>query len=121
MLVSANYFDILGVKAAIGRTFLPDEDRKDGGNTVTVLSHSAWLKLFGADPAAIGKTVEFNSVPYTVVGVAPPDFKGTVTVANTDLAWIPISMHAQALPGPLESLFDYRRMRMISVFGRLKP
>lgn len=121
MLVSANYFDVLGVKPAIGRTFFPDEDQKDGGNNVTVLSHSAWMTLFGGDPSAVGKTVEFNSVPYTVIGVAPPDFKGTVTVANDNLAWIPISMHAQVLPGPLEPLFNYRRMRMINVFGRLKP
>jgi putative ABC transport system permease protein len=121
ILVSANYFDVLGVKAALGRTFLPDEDRKDGGNTVTVLSHAAWMKLLGGDPAAIGKTVEFDSIPYTVIGVAPVGFKGTVTVANDDVAWIPISMHAEALPGPLEELFHNRRMRMIDVFGRLKP
>jgi len=121
MLVSANYFDLLGVKPLLGRTFLPDEDRSDGGNTVAVLSYDMWVKLFGADPAAIGKTVELSSVPYTIVGVAPPNFKGTQTVANPNLAWIPISMHARALPGPLEQVFNERRMRMISVFGRLKP
>jgi len=121
MLVSANYFDVLGVKPVMGRTFLPDEDRKDGGNAVTILSYSLWGQWFGADPAAIGRTVEFNSIPYTVVGVAPPNFKGTFTVGSPDLAWIPISMHAQALPGPLEQVINARRMRMISVFGRLKP
>jgi len=121
MLVSANYFDLLGVKPLLGRTFLPDEDRSDGGNTVAVLSYDMWVQLFGADPAAIGKTVELNSIPYTIVGVAPPNFKGTQTVGNPNLAWIPISMHAQALPGPLEQVFNERRMRMISVFGRLKP
>ncbi|HEY2017760.1 MAG TPA: ABC transporter permease, partial [Bryobacteraceae bacterium] len=121
MLTSANYFDVLGVKPLLGRTFLPDEDRSDGGNTVAVLSYEMWQHLFGADPSAIGKTVEMSGVPYTVIGVAPPHFKGTLTVASPDLAWIPISMHAQALPGPLEQLFNERRMRMISVFGRLKP
>lgn len=65
--------------------------------------------------------MEFDSIPYTVIGVAPAGFKGTVTVSNDDIAWIPISMHAQALPGPLEQLFHNRRMRMIEVFGRLKP
>jgi len=121
MLVSANYFDVLGVKPVMGRTFLADEDRSDGGNTVAVLSYDMWVQLFGAAPAAIGKTVEFNSVPYTIVGVAPPNFKGTQTVASPNLAWIPISMHAQALPGPLEQVINERRMRMINVFGRLKP
>jgi predicted permease len=121
MLVSANYFDVLGIKPALGRTFFADEDRSEGGNTVTVLSHSLWVQLFGADPAVIGKTVEFNSIPYTVIGVMPADFKGTQTLLNPDLAWIPISMHGQALPGLLEALFNERRMRMINVFGRLKP
>jgi predicted permease len=121
MLVSANYFDVLGVKPAIGRSFFPDEDRADGGNTVTVLSHAMWMRLFGGDPAAVGHTVEMNGVPYTIIGVAPPNFKGTVTVGTADLAWIPISMHQQALPGQLDALMNERRMRMINVFGRLKP
>jgi predicted permease len=121
MLVSANYFDVLGVKPALGRTFFPDEDRTEGGNTVTVLSYSLWAQLFGSDPAAIGKTVEFSGIPYTVIGVMPPEFKGTQTLVNPELAWMPMSMHAQALNGPLEALFNERRMRMISVFGRLKP
>ena len=120
-LVSANYFDLLGVKAALGRTFLPDEDRKDGGNAVTVLSHSLWVRVFGGDPGVLGRTVQFNLVPYTIIGVAPPGFKGTFTVANPEVAWIPISMHAQVLSGPLEALFNERRLRMINIFGRLKP
>jgi predicted permease len=120
-LVTANYFDVLGVKPVIGRTFFPDEDRSDGGNTVVVLSHAMWTRLFGADPSAIGKTVEMNGVPYTVIGVAPANFKGTFTVANPDVAWIPMSMHSQALAGPLDALVNERRMRMINVFGRLKP
>src|SRR5438270_1823386 len=57
MLASANYFDVLGVKPVAGRTFLPDEDRSDGGNTGVVLSYDMWTHLFGADPSAIGKTV----------------------------------------------------------------
>ena len=121
VLVSANYFAVLGVKPALGRTFFPDEDRSEGGNTVTVLSYSLWVQLFGADPGAIGKTLELNSIPYTVIGVMPPEFKGTQTLVNPELAWIPMSMHAQALPGQLEALFNERRMRMFNVFGRLKP
>jgi putative ABC transport system permease protein len=121
MLASANYFDVLGVKAAAGRTFLPDEDRKDGANTVTVFSHSLAVELFGSAAAAIAQTVEFNSVVYTVIGVTPPGFKGTFTVGGPESAWIPMSMHAQVLPGPLEQLFNERRMRMINVFGRLNP
>ena len=121
LLVSANYFDVLGVKPALGRTFFPDEDRSDGGNTVTVLSYAMWMRQFGGAQSAIGQTVEMNGVPYTVIGVAPADFKGTVTVGNPNLAWIPMSMHQQALAGQLDALMNERRMRMINVFGRLKP
>jgi hypothetical protein len=65
MLVSANYFDVLGVKPVMGRTFFPDEDRRDGGNTVTILSYSLWGQLFGADPTAIGrKTRQLFTVRY---------------------------------------------------------
>ncbi|HLK46837.1 MAG TPA: ABC transporter permease [Bryobacteraceae bacterium] len=121
MLVSANYFDVLGVKAAIGRTFSAEEDRQEGGSPVAVLTWPMWQRLFGGDAGAVGKTVEFNGLAYTVVGVMPPAFKGTLTVLAPDLAFIPMSMHAQVLPGALEALFNERRMRMISVFGRLKP
>lgn len=121
MLVSANYFDVLGVKPAIGRVFSPEEDRQEGGNAVTVLSWPLWQRLFGGDASAIGKTVEFNALPYTVIGVTPPEFKGTQTVITPDLAFLPVSMHAQALPGPVDQLFNERRFRLMNVFGRLKP
>ncbi|HLG97493.1 MAG TPA: ABC transporter permease [Bryobacteraceae bacterium] len=120
-LATANYFDVLGVKPALGRTFLADEDKKPGGNTVVVLSHSLWTHEFGADPSILGKTVTLNLTPYTVIGVAPPNFKGTITFGNPNLVWIPISMHAQVFPAQVEALFDSRRFRIVSVFGRLKP
>ena len=121
MLVSANYFDTLGVKAALGRTFSPGEDKQEGGNPLTVLSWAMWQKEFAGDPGVLGKTVEFNSVPYTVIGVTPPGFKGTLTVINPEIAFLPMSMHAQALPSAFEQLFNERRMRLINVLGRLKP
>ena len=120
IMASANYFDLLGAKAAIGRTFAPDEDRQEGANTVVVLSDAMRQRLFGPDPSVLGKTVEFNAVPYVVIGVMPPGFKGTQTVFPAELAWAPMSMHAQLLPAQLEALYNERRMRMINVFGRLK-
>ena len=68
--VSSHYFDIFGVKAALGRTFAPDEDQmgKDG---VAVISHALWLSQFGADPGVIGRTVTLNGLPHTIVGVLP--------------------------------------------------
>lgn len=120
-LVSANYFDVLGVPAALGRTFRPDEDRQPGANAVAVISHSLWTRLFGADRNVLGRTLNLNSTPYTIVGVTPPGFKGTQTVGTSEVAWVPVSMHAQVLSGQFESFFNERRARLMFVFGRLKP
>ncbi len=120
-LVSANFFDVLGVKPALGRLFFADEDQKPGANAVVVLSYSLWAGQFGADPAVIGRSIMLNSVAYTVIGVTPPDFKGTVTISKPEMVFIPISMHAQALSGIWEAYFNQRRMRLLNMFGRLKP
>ncbi|HMD48836.1 MAG TPA: ABC transporter permease [Bryobacteraceae bacterium] len=120
-LVSANYFDVLGVKPALGRAFSPGEDQKPGGNPVAVLSHSLWTREFGADRGILGQTISLNLTPYTVIGVAPPDFRGTFTVGNPNVVWIPISMHSQVFDAQTDRLFDLRRFRAASVFGRLKP
>jgi predicted permease len=121
MLVSANYFDVLGVKAMMGRTFFPNEDRNPGENAVAVLSYAMWTRQFGSDPSILGRSISLNSTSYKIIGVAAPDFKGTFTIRDPSVVWIPISMHAQVLPGPQEAVFNNRRMRMLYVFGRLKP
>src|SRR5215510_10291896 len=69
-LVSENYFDALGIKPALGRTFLPEEDRTPGAHPVVVLSHSFWRSRFNGDPALVGQTIVLNSRRFTVVGVA---------------------------------------------------
>ena len=121
MLATANYFDVLGVKAFQGRTFLPDEDQKPGANTVAVISHSLWTRQFGADPAAIGRTLTLNGIGFTVVGVTPPNFKGTFSLAGPDRVWVPMSMWEQLTSGQLRQLGSNRRFRWISAVGRLKP
>jgi predicted permease len=118
-LVTANYFDVLGVKPFLGRAFFPEEDQK--ATPVAVLSYSLWQNQFGGDPNIINQTAELNSTAYTIVGVAPIGFKGTVSLVNSDVFWIPISMHPQALSGLVESLFENRRFRVMNIFGRLKP
>lgn len=120
-LVSANYFDALGIKAARGRTFFRDEDRMEGGNPVAVLSHAMWIDRFGGDPAIIGESINLNQTPFTVVGVTPDSFKGLVMVGNPEIVWLPMSMHAQALSGTIEVNFENRRLRVFSIFGRLAP
>lgn len=119
-LVSANYFDLLGVRPAVGRFFLPEEDKKPGGNNVVVLSYAMWSNKFGSDASLIGKTIILNATPYTVIGVAPRGFKGTFTFSSAELVWIPVSMYAQALSGFLKDNFNDRRMLGTVLFGRLR-
>src|SRR5215469_3369422 len=76
-LVSGNYFDVLGVKPILGRSFLPEEDQTADSHPVAVISYNCWQHRFGADPAIVGKSVEFNSHPFTIIGVAPKGFIGT--------------------------------------------
>ncbi|MBV9613701.1 MAG: ABC transporter permease, partial [Acidobacteriaceae bacterium] len=120
-LVSANYFDVLGLRAETGRFFRPDEDRTDGGNTVAVLSDTLAQRLFGAPAAAVGRTLNLNAVSYEVIGVAPPSFKGTLTIGPRDVVWLPLSMHSQVFAGVIERFFNDRRFRVLSAFGRLEP
>ena len=120
-LVSANYFDVLGVKAFRGRTFFPDEDEKPGANAVLVMSYSLWTQKFGANPNLIGQTITLNATPYTVIGVAPPNFKGTISLAGPDLVWLPVSMRDSVLSGQFKAFENNRRFRWLSLIGRLKP
>jgi putative ABC transport system permease protein len=119
MLVTANYFEVLGVKMAAGRAFLAEEDATPGANPVVVLSHALWTRRFGADPSLVNKTIKLNGLPYTVVGVAPRMFRGTFALGGPDV-WIPSMMYKQVVVGPLQKFFDERRPLIFLVFGRLK-
>lgn len=121
-MVSANYFDVLGLQPAAGRFFLPDEDTKLSGNNVAVISYSFWANKLGSDPNEIGKTLTLNAMPYTVIGVAPKGFKGTFTFGSAEQIWVPTSMHPQILTGFAEEFFNDRRfLNTIGGVGRLKP
>jgi putative ABC transport system permease protein len=119
-LVSASYFDLLGLRPVAGRFFLPDEDTKPGGNNVAVLSYSLWSNKFGTNPNVIGQTITLNATPYTVIGVAPHGFKGTFTFLNAEEIWIPVSMYPQVLAGFFKDNFNTRRFLATTVYGRLK-
>jgi predicted permease len=120
-LVSGNFFDVLGVKPYRGRTFIADGDKKLGANAEVVLSYSLWARRFGSDDRRIGQTISLNGTPYTVVGVAPPSFKGIVSLGRPDVLWIPISMRDYVLTGQLKDWENNRRFRWLSIVGRLKP
>src|SRR5215813_10887989 len=119
-LATANYFDVLGVKPALGRFFDPDEDTKPGGNPLVILSYSLWARRFGSDPKVLGSTMTLNQDSYTVIGVAPAGFKGTFSLANPDLLWTPISMRTRLATGILKEYAETRRLRWLTLIGRLK-
>jgi predicted permease len=117
LLVTANYFSLLGGEAALGRIFVPEEDEAHGAQPVMVLSHGFWEEHFLSDRSIVGKSVKLNGSFMTVVGVASADFVGTEP--QTPDFWVPMMMQAQLMPGD-ERLSD-RRSFWLDVVARLKP
>ena len=121
-LVSGNYFDVLGVKAELGRTFLPDEDKTPGASPVAVISHNLWQRRFNSDANVVGKSLVLNGVQFTIVGVAPRDFVGAEEAFPRQV-WIPLMMQASVRPGPAavtNASFTNRSLRSLDVMARLK-
>ena len=100
MIVSGNFFEVLGTRPAQGRFFLPEEDRTPGAQPVVVLSYGLWQQRFGADPGFVGKTITLNGHPFSVVGVAPEGFRGTRAGLMPDL-WVPLMMQERLHPGKI--------------------
>ena len=116
-IVSGEYFTMLGVTAARGRLFGPDDDRSDAP-PVAVLSHSFWTRRFGASSDAIGRTIAVNDATFTVVGVVSADFTGLMSPLRGDF-WLPLSADALLRPA-LEPAARMDSLTMHLV-GRLKP
>jgi predicted permease len=123
LFVSGNYFDVLGVRAALGRTFRPDEVRIPGGLPVAVIGFGFWARHFGFDPHVVGKAVRVNDRELTIVGVAPPEFKGTINGLNFEI-YIPLAANP-LLGGEVgddrSRLAGNRTNRWLDVMGRLAP
>ena len=115
--VSGNYFDVLGVKAAQGRTFLPEEDQTKLSHPVVVLSHDSWRRRFSADPSLVGKDVLINNHQFRVIGIAPEGFKGTEFVYSPEI-FVTASMMEWAEPGA--TWIDDRSTKNFFGVGRLK-
>jgi predicted permease len=118
LFVSANYFDVLGIRPLLGRGFLPAEDSVPRGAPVTVLSYGLWQRQFGGDPGIVGKEVLVNNQPFTVVGVAPRSFGGTWVGLNFDL-YVPVMMQPALSPGA--GLIERRGTYWLQGYARLKP
>ena len=117
-LVSGSYFPTLNLQAAHGRLLTPSDDAQVGAGFVAVLSYEFWQDKFGGNPGVVGSTVNVNGSSFTVIGIAPQGFRGTV-MGDQPALFIPISMR-----GVVErrfTAFENRRSYWMYVFGRLKP
>lgn len=119
LIVTGNYFDLLGVKAAVGRTFLPEEDQTPGSHPVVILGNGLWKRQFGASPQVIGSQITLNNTSYTVVGVTSENFRGTFAIGSPDF-FVPMMMHDQVFNGIVKQWFNERRALLFGVVGRLK-
>ncbi len=117
-IVTGNYYAVLGVNAALGRTIIPDDDRAPGASPVCVISHNYWQQRFARDPAIVGKTIHLSGAPFTIIGVTPPEFYGLEVGSSLDIS-IPVTMQEQVTPG-IPSFMQYGGDRF-SVMGRLQP
>jgi predicted permease len=115
-LVSGNYFQFLGVSAIAGRTLTPDDDRA-GASPAAVLRYGYWKRRFNGDAALVGKVLEINDVPFTIVGVAPPEFFGESFTSIPNF-WLPISMQPQVMQR--SSFLDDPSVHWLNIMGRLR-
>jgi predicted permease len=117
-IVSANFFNILGATAQLGRTFVSDEDARPGAHPVAVVSYGTWQGLFGGDPQIIGRTVTLNGQRYTIVGVTPADFKGPVPMVPPTF-YVPLMQLGQIMPGDRDRL-EERGSNFMQMLARLR-
>jgi len=126
-IVSGNFFDALGVRAALGRTFSSEEDLIPNTHPVAVISHGLWERRFGSNRRIIGQQLALNGHAFTIIGVAPSGFSGPEVLENNDI-YVPMMMQALVRPprggfsGDMNpDLLGRRGSRWLSIIGRLKP
>jgi len=135
-IVTGNYFELLGIRSLVGRVFLPDDDRIESPRRVAVLAYQTWSKRYGSRPDIVGQTLTLNGKPYTVIGVAPRGFFGSLLGDAPEL-WVPMALQPEVRPpsaGVLRqrmsistsgrtsigALLDFRDVSWLELVGRLK-
>ena len=125
--VTANYFDVMGLRPALGRAFLAEENAGEGQHPVVVLGHGLWQRRFGGRPDVLGEAIEISGVKYTVVGVGPPAFQGMLPGVEAEF-WVPVmmvdrlsfqGMQAETDRDPGATRVQRRGQRWLFVKGRL--
>jgi predicted permease len=120
MLVSGNYFHVLGVEPRVGRGFREDEDKVPGRDAVVVLGPDFWKREFASDPSVVGRIVRLNGTSFTVIGVAPETFPGMLIFSRPDF-YMPLAMARVFSTNPQRNFFIDRDDRELTLRGRLKP
>ncbi|HET9982947.1 MAG TPA: ABC transporter permease [Longimicrobiales bacterium] len=118
-MVSGNYFPLLGIRPELGRLLGPEDDVVPGGHPVVVLSDEYWRRAFGRDPGVLGREIRVGARPYTVIGVAPPDYQGNLKGLAPAL-YFPILMVNQLQPSPDDAL-KTRSEHSLFLTGRVRP
>jgi macrolide transport system ATP-binding/permease protein len=116
-IVSGNFFDALGVRTEIGRSFRAEEDTAPGASPVVVLSHAFWQRRFQEDRGLVGRTIPLNGYPFTVIGIAPPGFIGVEVGLAVDL-WVPLSNQRRIVP---DDRLTARGYHWLQGLARLDP
>jgi predicted permease len=120
-LVTGNYFSILGVNAILGRVITPEDDRVPGAHRVAVISYGYWKRRFAMEPGVLNRDIHIAGIPFTIIGVTPPEFFGAEVGSAPDI-FVPVMMQPQVMPGVPSWLNDERQINnWLHVLGRLNP
>ena len=117
-LVTGGYYETLGLNAMLGSTIRSADD-DPAADPVVVISHRYWDRRFGSDPKIIGKRIKVNNVPFTIIGVTPREFLGTLQVGESPDLTIPMSLESQLRPGSQSAQQPW--FWWVRIMGRLKP
>ncbi len=120
LLVTGNFFDVMGVTPELGRGFRAEEDRVNGRDTVAVISHDLWAQEFQSGPDAIGRTIFLGGIAFTVIGVTPASFTSVDQFTRPEV-FVPMMMGPRLSADPQHNFLEDRADRSLNVKGRLKP
>jgi putative ABC transport system permease protein len=120
LMVSGNFFSVMGVEPELGRAFRPDEDQVPGRDAVVVIGHALWERQFGSDPSVLGRRVRLSGVDFTIVGIAPERFTGMNQFVRSDF-YVPLMMWPRLAADPTERPLEDRALRGVTIKGRLRP
>lgn len=120
LLVSGNFFSVMGVEPELGRPFRPEENTVPGRDAVVIISHTLWKQQFQSDPSVLGRRVQLSGIAFTIVGVTPERFTGMNNFVRSDF-YAPLMMWPRLLGDPKERPLEDRSNRSLTLKGRLKP